>query len=56
MAVSAYTEAVGLLQEWEGGVPLDERGIAIIGRCLDIINRSNGLFGVIQVPPRVAYA
>jgi hypothetical protein len=53
IAVGAYTEAAELLQEWEGGVPLDESGIAIIERCLDIINRSSGLFGVIQVPPTV---
>jgi hypothetical protein len=50
IAVGTYIEAEALLREWEGGVPLDERGIAIIERCLDIINRSSGLFGVIQMP------
>lgn len=56
IAVSAYGEAAALLQEWAGGVPLDERGIAIIERCLDIIAQSSGLFGVIQVPPSAIYA
>lgn len=53
IAVSTYTEAAELLQEWEGGVPLDAGGITIIERCLAIINRSSGLFGVIQVPSAI---
>jgi hypothetical protein len=49
LAVDTYTEAASLLQEWQGGVPLDERGVAILERCLDIINKSSTLFGVLSV-------
>jgi hypothetical protein len=43
--LSAYTEAVDLLRDWEGGVPLDERGVEVLNRCLRILEEAgHGLF------------
>src|SRR5262249_46804058 len=41
----AYTEAVDLLRDWEGGVPLDEHGVQVLDRCLRILEQAgSGLF------------
>ncbi|NJN17323.1 MAG: hypothetical protein HC822_14155 [Oscillochloris sp.] len=50
IAVRTYTEATALLQEWDGGLPLDGRGVAVLERCLDIINQSSSIFGVLTMP------
>jgi hypothetical protein len=43
--LSAYTEACDLLRDWEGGVPLDERGVQVLDRCLHILEQvGSGLF------------
>jgi hypothetical protein len=43
--LSAYSEAFELLRDWEGGVPLDERGIEVLDRCLQILEQAgHGLF------------
>jgi hypothetical protein len=43
--LSAYTEAFDLLRDWEGGVPLDERGAEVLDRCLRILEQAgSGLF------------
>ena len=43
--LSAYSEALELLRDWEGGVPLDERGIEVLDRCLQILEQAgHGLF------------
>lgn len=55
-AVSTYSEAAALLREWEGGVPLDERGVAILERCLDIINQSSTIFGILTMPAIISPA
>jgi hypothetical protein len=39
--LSVYTEAVGLLRDWEGGVPLDERGVEVLDRCLQILEQAD---------------
>jgi hypothetical protein len=38
VALRTYSEAFDLLKDWESGVPLDERGVAILERCLHILN------------------
>src|SRR6185436_19847056 len=44
-ALSAYTEAVELLRDWEGGIPLDERGSEVLDRCLKVLEQADqGLF------------
>ncbi|ABU58694.1 hypothetical protein [Roseiflexus castenholzii] len=35
--LASYSEASRLLHDWESGVPLDERGIAILDTCLDLL-------------------
>jgi len=43
--LSAYAEAFDLLHDWEGGVPLDERGTEVLDRCLQILEQAGqGLF------------
>lgn len=49
-AVQTYRDASALLAEWEGGLALDERGIAVLERCLTIIGQSSAAFGVLTVP------
>jgi len=45
LILSAYTEAFALLRDWEGGVPLDERGAEVLDRCLRILEQAgSGLF------------
>jgi hypothetical protein len=44
-ALSAYTEAMELLRDWEGGIPLDERGSEVLDRCLKVLEQADqGLF------------
>jgi hypothetical protein len=38
--LSAYAEAFDLLRDWEGGVPLDERGVQVLDRCLRILEQA----------------
>lgn len=45
-AIQTYRKATDLLSEWEGGVPLDERGITILEHCLDIISNSSVVFSI----------
>jgi hypothetical protein len=40
----AYNEAVALLRDWESGVPLDERGVDILERCLDALEQATNSF------------
>lgn len=49
-AVQTYLDAAALIGEWEGGLALDERGIAVLDRCLTILGQSNAAFGVLTVP------
>lgn len=49
-AVQTYLDAAALIAEWEGGVALDERSIAVLDRCLTIIGQSSAAFGVLTVP------
>ena len=37
-ALHAYREAIAILNDWEGGVPLDERGVEVLTRCLRLLN------------------
>ncbi|MEI7772193.1 MAG: hypothetical protein WCI67_19530 [Chloroflexales bacterium] len=55
-AIQAYSEAADLLKSWEGGVPIDERGIAILDRCISLLGASSELFGIIRVPAQSAPA
>lgn len=47
-AVVIYAEAAALLSEWEGGITLDERGIAVLERCLDLLSQSPA-FGFLSI-------
>ena len=38
--LQAYNAAVELLRDWESGVPLDERGVDILERCLDALEQA----------------
>ena len=42
--LASYSEAARLLHDWESGVPLDERGIAILDTCLDLLERASLVF------------
>jgi len=37
--LQTYNEALTLLRDWENGVPMDERGVALIEQCLDMLTR-----------------
>jgi hypothetical protein len=50
MAIQTYSEASELLRSWEGGVPLDERGVMILDRCINLLGASSELFGILSVP------
>jgi hypothetical protein len=41
--LQAYNQAVTLLTDWEKGVPLEERGVAILESCLDMLDRIDGM-------------
>ncbi len=43
--LEAYLEAVALLRDWEGGVPLEERGVEILARCLEMLERVDQMIG-----------
>jgi hypothetical protein len=53
-AVQTYQEAAEILQSWEGGVPIDEHGVAILNRCIGLLGSSSELFGILSVPARTA--
>jgi hypothetical protein len=55
-AIQTYSEASELLRSWEGGVPLDERGVAILNRCIGLLGASSELFGILSVPAHTAPA
>lgn len=40
--LQAYNQAVTLLTDWEKGVPLEERGVAILEACLDMLDLIDG--------------
>lgn len=42
--LASYSEASRLLQDWESGVPLDERGIVILETCLDLLEQASVVF------------
>lgn len=44
--LSSYSEASRLLHDWESGVPIDERGIAILETCLDLLEHARLIFPV----------
>jgi hypothetical protein len=48
-AVQTYQEAAELLRSWEGGVPIDEHGVAILNRCISLLGASSELFGILSV-------
>jgi hypothetical protein len=48
--ISTYSAASALLEEWSGGLPLDERALELLNRCLALINSSGDSFGVITLP------
>jgi hypothetical protein len=42
--LQTYTGAAEILKDWESGVPLDERGVAILEQCLAMLEQANHLF------------
>jgi hypothetical protein len=40
MILNAYTEALALLRDWEGGVPLDQQGADVLERCLRMLGQA----------------
>jgi len=42
--LQAYNAATTLLRDWENGVPLDERGVDILERCLDALEQADNVF------------
>lgn len=43
LMLGTYNEALELLRDWERGVPLESRGVAILARCLDMLNHIDGV-------------
>jgi hypothetical protein len=41
--LQAYRQAAALLHDWEQGVPLEERGVAILEGCVDMLDRIDGV-------------
>ena len=48
-----YNEAAVLLRDWEGGVPLDERGVQILEQCLGMLAQIDHLLGAPDAPAEV---
>lgn len=48
--VRTYSEAVALLGEWGDGITLDEHGLAVVERCLEILRQNGETFGMLNVP------
>jgi hypothetical protein len=46
--LAAYQEAAALLRDWESGVPLEERGVAILERCVEMLNQAAALLGTAE--------
>jgi hypothetical protein len=46
----AYSEAAALLRDWENGVPLDERGVEVLERCLEILEGADNVL-LASLPP-----
>ncbi|HWQ15639.1 MAG TPA: hypothetical protein VNL77_22755 [Roseiflexaceae bacterium] len=40
LTLRAYREAAELLERWESGVPLDEEGVEILERCIEILHHA----------------
>lgn len=40
-ALQAYGEAADLLRDWQTGMPLDERGVEILERCIAILAQAS---------------
>lgn len=51
--LASYSEASRLLYDWESGVPLDERGIAILETCLDLLDRASLVFPSAALSPGI---
>jgi hypothetical protein len=49
-ALATYGAAAELLRSWEGGVPIDDSGVAILDRCIGLLSQSSELFGILSVP------
>ena len=41
--LNAYNEAAAVLQDWQNGVPMEERGVEILDRCLEMLAQANQL-------------
>lgn len=53
--VDIYAQAAALLSEWEGGITLDERGIAVLERCIELLSQ-NKAFGLLNTPSQTPSA
>ena len=42
-ALKAYGEAAALLRDWENGVPLEERGVDLLARCIEVLGQADQL-------------
>lgn len=42
-SLRAYRDAAALLGDWESGVPLNDRGVEIIEKCLDALDKVDGV-------------
>jgi hypothetical protein len=51
-AVATYVSAAALLEEWGAGLPLDERAVAVLDRCLDMLDNGAHTFGAITLRAR----
>ena len=40
-ALQAYREAITLLRDWEGGVALDASGVAVLDRCMSLLQATD---------------
>jgi hypothetical protein len=53
-AIRTYSEAADLLRSWEGGVPIDEQGVAILNSCIDLLTSSSEIFSILRVSAKTA--
>jgi hypothetical protein len=51
--VHAYEEMASVLQDWQGGVPLDERGVAILAHCVALLPQADTASFTVLMPSPV---
>lgn len=48
-AVATYLSATALLDEWGSGLPLDERAVIVLDRCLDVLGQDGSPLAALRL-------